>query len=335
MILVTGGTGLVGSHLLYHLIKKGSKVRAIHRKTSNLERVARVFSYYSEDAENLFAKIEWLEADINDIPNLEIAFAGIDEVYHCAALISFDPKDYEKMMKINVEGTSNMVNLSLAYKVKKLCYVSSIAAIGKSVGSQIITEENAWNETDANVYALSKHAAELEVWRGSEEGLTTAIINPGVIVGPGFWETGSGMFFKVGARASRFYPPGGSGFVTANDVVKMLIVLMRSPISQERFIAVGQNYSYLEVLTKITKMLHKKAPTRVLRSWHLAILWRLDWFWCFISGKTRTLTKNGVISFLQPTTYSNTKITEETGFTFESIDETIRFSCAKFLNENP
>ena len=235
MILVTGGTGLVGSHLLLHLLHGELKVKATYRNADKLEDVKKIFSYYTADTEELFAKIKWIEADLNDLPSLEDAFKGITQVYHCAALISFDPRDFHELRKINIKGTANVVNLCIAKKVKKLCYVSSIGAIGPSLNGGMSTEENEWQDGVSNVYAMSKHSAELEVWRGSQEGIPVVIVNPGVILGPGFWNSGSGLLFKMASEGPRFYPPGGTGFVTVNDVVKTMVQLMDSDIKNEAF----------------------------------------------------------------------------------------------------
>src|SRR5690606_26945411 len=192
MILVTGGTGLVGAHLLYFLLNNGQKVKAIHRKSSDLNAVLQVFGYYTSEAKKLFNNIEWVEANLNDIPALTKAFQGVEYVYHAGAYVSFDPKNFSKLQKSNIEGTANVVNLCLEFGVKKLCHVSSIAAIGKSE-SEPIHEEMPWNpDDDNNVYAISKYGAEMEVWRGTQEGLDAVVVNPGVIIGSGFWNKGTG-----------------------------------------------------------------------------------------------------------------------------------------------
>ena len=203
MILVTGGTGLVGSHLLFHLISNGNTVRSNYRTKASIEKVRKVFGYYSEDPSTLLEQIDWVQADITDLGGLDCLFDGVQYVYHCAALISFDPKDFKLLERINVEGTANIVNLCLKYGIKKLCYVSSIAAIGPSIKQKEVTEENEWNEAKANVYGITKYNAELEVWRGSQEGLNIVIVNPGVVIGPGFWKSGSGTFLPM-------YPRGRS-----------------------------------------------------------------------------------------------------------------------------
>ncbi len=333
MILVTGGTGMVGSHLLFSLVNSNTPVKATYRKNSDLSKVKKVFSYYSDDYITLFKKIIWVEANINDIPALEIAFNEVTKVYHCAALISFSPKKYKTLYKINVEGTANIVNLCIANKVNKLCYVSSIATIDNNKTSNTITEDKEWNDANANVYALTKYDAEMEVWRGTQENLSTVIVNPGVIIGPGYWNTGSGVLFKTAAKGSTYYPPGGTGFITVNDVVKMMISLMESDITNERYIAVAENKTYKAILSEITKPLNISAPTKELKFWQLKILSRLDWLRAFFSNTDRKLTKNTIISLKNRQEYSNAKITKAIDFKFEAMHKAIDFCCTIYKKE--
>jgi nucleoside-diphosphate-sugar epimerase len=196
MILVTGGTGLVGSHLLYHLLQKNDSVKAIHQHSSDLLAVKNVFGYYTKDVDVFFDKIIWVEADLNDIPELEIVFTDITHVYHCAAFISFDPKDYKKMRKINIDGTTNIVDLCILNSVEKLCFVSSVATLERDTKKDFIDESENWDNTkDKSGYAITKYGAEKEVWRASQEGIDMVIVNPGVILGSGFWNKGSSALF--------------------------------------------------------------------------------------------------------------------------------------------
>lgn len=322
MILVTGGTGLVGAHLLYRLTVNKQQVRAIYRSEASLEKVKKVFSYYSQDATTLFHTIDWVAADITDIPALEEAFTGITHVYHCAALISFDPKDYYTLKKINVVGTRNLVNISTHNGVQKFCYVSSIATIGKEVGSPTANEESEWNNTHANVYALTKYSAEMEVWRASQEGLKVVMVNPGVILGPGFWE-GSGTFFTTAAKGQRYYPPSGSGFVAVTDLVSLMIMSMESDVVNERFITVAKNLSYKEALTSMAIALGKKAPSKQLPLWLLELLWRLDWLATTVTGKKRKLSKNQVYGLREQKLYNNEKSRSTFSFEYSDINTTI------------
>ena len=197
-----------------------------------------------------------------------------------------------------------------------------------------VTEENEWNDTNANVYALTKRAAEMEVWRASQEGLSIAIVNPGVILGPGFWKTGSGALFSTAAKGRGYYPPGGTGFITVHDVVKMMIGIMNSSIVNERFVAVSENFSFLDILSKLTKNLNKPKPYKKLKFWQLEILWRLDWLQNTITKRSRRLTKNSVLSLRDKQIFSNAKIREMLDFKFEPLEGTIQFSCSKFLEEH-
>ncbi|MET6989225.1 NAD-dependent epimerase/dehydratase family protein [Sediminicola arcticus] len=335
MVLVTGGTGLVGSHLLLKLLEQGVKVRAIHRVESDLSRVEKIFSYYDSPSSKFFDKIEWVVADINTIPDLEKAFEGVSQVYHCAALISFDPNDYEQLHKVNVEGTANIVNLCISNNIEKLCYVSSIAAIGKSIDNHEATEENDWYQPHASVYSITKTAAELEVWRGSQENVPVVIINPGIILGPGFWKSGSGTLFQRASKAPKYFPPGGSGFIAVSDVVNIMTNLMKSDTQNERFIVISKNLSYQEILQKLTHAIKKDPPNKQIPFWTLEILWRLDWFWCLIANRKRQVTSASVYSLKNREFYSNTKLVERLDYTFASLEETILFSTKIFNEEHP
>lgn len=332
MILVTGGTGLIGSHLLFHLAKSGKNVKASYRNKNSIDKVLEIFGYYSDQPAALFQKISWVKADISDISSLMPLFEEVEYVYHCAALISFSPKDYQALVKTNSEGTANIVNMCLEHHVKKLCYVSSIAAIGPSTKGQVTHEDNEWNDANVSVYGLTKHDAELEVWRGSLEGLSVVVVNPGVVLGPGFWHSGSGTFFKYASKEKKSYFPGGTGFVSVNDVTSAMIFLMESSIKGERFILVSENLSYQELFQKMASKLEVQAPTKQIPFWLLEILWRLDWLQSNLRGKRRKLTKNVVKGLYHQETYSNDKIKKTIDFKFENLDSVIEFCCEKFKN---
>ena len=328
MILVTGGTGLVGSHLLYHLTQKHDTVRAIFRTKEKREHVKKIFSYYTDDVQLHFSKIEWIQADITNVPSLEPVFNDITEVYHCAALVSFNPKDYRKMRRVNIEGTANIVNFSISQEVKKLCFVSSIAAVGDSINGSPINEENEWIDTsDNHEYAITKYGAEMEVWRGSQEGLNVIIVNPGVILGSGFWQEGSGKMFTHINRGFKFYTEGVTGFVGVTDVVKAMIQLTESTVKNERFILVSENKSYKDILFSIADGLHKKRPSIKTGRLITAIFWRIDWLLTKITGKEPLLTKSSAKSSHNKSYYSSEKIKKQLHFKFDSIDKVITKVC--------
>ena len=334
MILVTGGTGLVGSHLLFKLVKNGHFVRAIYRSKEKIETVKHVFSYYTKNVEELFSNIEWVEGDITDIPKLSEAFKGITHVYHCAAFISFDPHYYHSLRQINIEGTANVVNLCISNKIEKLCYVSSIAAIGKELSNILITEDSPWNkDEDHSVYAITKYGAEMEVWRGCQEGLDVVVVNPGVIIGSGFWRFGSGSFFKRIYKGLKYYTTGTTGYVAVNDVVNIMILLMVGRIKNERYIIVAENLSFQSFFTKIANALNVEPPKKKASSLLLQIAWRMDWLRSKLRGKHRRLVKHSVTSIQSITEYDNSKVKHDLNYEFNPVDSSISSTSQHFLSD--
>ena len=335
MILVTGGTGLLGSHLLYELAKNHDGLRATIRPSSDLTRVHKVFGYYAErtEADYLFKKIEWVTASINDIPALTSAFKDIETVYHCAALVSFDPSDEKRLRKINIEGTANVVNLCIAKNVKKLCYVSSVAAIGTGGTNLKLDETAKWNpEEDHNDYAISKYGAEIEVWRGTQEGVETVIVNPGIIIGPGFWESGSGRIFSRINKGLKYHFPKVSGFVGVKDVVKTMIQLTKSEIKNENFIVVSENLSFENVLKTTAEYMGKPKPLKQLKKWMIILGWLLQKIGSWFGGK-RQLTRDSIKSLHSKTYYNNSKIRDAIGMEFTPMDDVLEETARIYNRE--
>ncbi|PKV66215.1 nucleoside-diphosphate-sugar epimerase [Polaribacter sp. Hel1_33_96] len=331
MILVTGGTGLVGSHLLYHLCLQNVAIRAIYRTKSSLENVKKVFRYYTED-ENLFSKIEWYQADITDVPKMIPAFSDVKHVYHCAAFISFNPKDYRKMRKVNIHGTAIIVNLCIAAKIEKLCFVSSIAAVGDSLKGKIVTEENEWNkELDNSGYSITKFGAEMEVWRASQEGVDVVVVNPGVILGSGLWNSGSGKLFSQVNNGFRFYTEGVTGFVSVQDVVKPMILLMNSPVKNERFILISENKSFKEIFFLIADTLGKSRPSIKIKPWQTNLFWRFAWCVSKIARKEPLLSKYSARSAHSVAEYSSEKIQKKINYQFEDLEKSVQRISKRYL----
>jgi dihydroflavonol-4-reductase len=334
MVFVTGGTGLVGSHLLLKLTQDNISVRALYRTEEKLEQVKKIFGYYTEDPFSLFDRIDWIQGDILDIPSLEAAFQQVTQVYHCAAYISFNPANFKLLERINREGTANIVNMCIAKNVRKLCHVSTIGTIGRTVTDERADEETEWSRQHANPYAITKYLAEMEVWRGAEEQVKVVIVNPGVILGPGFWKSGSGTFFKTAAKGYSYYPPGGSGFVSVTDVIHCMVKLMNSDIHGERFILVAKNLTYKELLGKIAQSLGEKSPQKSLKIWQLQIGRFVDVLRNLLTGKERTITKSTIYGLQHPTNFNNAKIKKFLEFDFESLDGQIEFSSRLFTSEH-
>ncbi len=325
MILVTGGTGLVGSHLLYHLLLKNDSVKAIHQNTSDLLVVKKVFSYFTSDVDTLYDKIVWFEADLNDVPELEIAFKDITHVYHCAAFISFDPKDYKKMRKINIDGTTNIVNQCILNSISKLCFVSSVATLEKDIKKDVIDESENWENTkDKSGYAITKYGAEKEVWRASQENVDIVIVNPGVILGSGFWNKGSSSLFLKVKNGFPFYTEGIAGFVDVIDVVQIMQKLMLSEVKNERFVLVSENITFKDLFFQIADALKVKRPVlRVSKTWS-EIIWRFEKVKSTIFRSSPVITKYSSRSSQSKKIYSSIKIKSVLNVTFIKITKTIQ-----------
>ncbi len=335
MILVTGGTGLVGSHLLYFLLKDNQTVRAIHRKSSDLEAVKEVFSYYTSAYDVLFNKIDWVEADITQIPSMTEAFKDITHVFHAAAYISFDPKHYYKLKKVNIEGTANVVNLCISNKVEKLIHVSSIATLGKVQKEALISETTKWNSEDKNsVYAISKFGGEMEVWRGTQEGLNATIVNPGIILGSGHWNSGSGVVLKSVAKGIPFYTSGGIGIVDVQDVAKAMTLLMQNSISNQSYILVGKSIYYKELFSELAVHLSKKPPKKKVPKWLLMAFSKADWLLSIIFRTKRRLLKATVHSLYKLSFYNTSKVETDLNFSFIPYKETLARVAKNYMKHN-
>ncbi len=333
MIFVTGGTGLVGAHLLYELTLSGKKVKALKRKSSNLKQVLKTFSYYTDKAQDLFELINWVEGDILDYFSIEKLLKDVTEIYHCAAIVSFDPKDRKRMIANNVEGTANLVNAAIENKVKKVCHVSSIAALGRLENGIPVTEETNWVPVKKiSGYSESKFFSEAEIWRGIEEGLDAVIINPSIIFGPSNWETGSSKMFKTIWDGMKFYTKGVTGFVDVKDVVKAMVLLMDEnnfeSAKNQRFILSAEDWSYKKVFNQIADNLGKPRPTVFASDFLLQIVWRAAKLASVLNGRPSLITNESVANSNKIFSYDGNKIEKQFGFKYLSIAESIKQTAA-------
>lgn len=338
MILVTGGTGLVGAHLLYELTNSGLRVKALRRQQSNTEWVKKIFSYYTHQVDELYARIEWVEGDILDYLSLEEALKGITCIYHCAAIVSFHGDDNDIMLNNNVKGTGNLIDAAIHNGVQRFCHVSSIAALGKTQDGSVITEDTYWTPSKRKSgYSLSKFFSEMEVWRGIEEGLDAVIVNPSIIIGPGNWEIGSPKLFQSIWKGLKYYTKGITGFVDVRDVVKAMILLMDDSLFEEiknqRFILNAGNLSYQDFFNKIADGLNKPRPRNFASDIKLHIAWRMAKAGSFFTGKRPVITRDAVSGSNQKNHYSGEKISAKTGFTYRSLDSSITDIAELFLKD--
>lgn len=315
MILVTGGAGLLGKELITQLLLAGKPVRAIYNKTM------------IADFEN--ESLQQMQCDILDVVGLEEAMEGVDQVYHCAAIVTFNPGRKPEMFKINIEGTANVVNAALDAGIKKMVYVSSVAALGRIREDGPINETMNWTEETSNsAYGQSKYLAEMQVWRGIGEGLNAVMVNPVIILGAGNWNGGSSQIFKTAYDEFPWYTEGSTGFVDVKDVVKAMIELMNSDITAERFIISAENRTYADVFGLIAKAFGKKPPHKKVTPLLANIVWRIEAIKSHFTGKDPLLTKETAATAMTKATFDNSKLKAFIpGFEYRKIEDTIAETC--------
>jgi nucleoside-diphosphate-sugar epimerase len=334
MILVTGGTGLLGAHLLYELSQMNQPVRAIFRTEERLNTTRKIFSYYSDTPDVFFNRIEWFQADMTDPVSIGKALEGADQVYHIAASVSFDPSRIEHIIGTNVQGTASIVDQCLEHDNIKFCFVSSTAALGEAPQGEKVIEDYIWKGSMyRSVYSVSKFKSELEVWRGIAEGLNAVIINPSIIIGPGDWTRSSSSLFLRIWKGMKFYTEGVTGYVDVMDVVKVMISLMNSTVQGERFIVSSENLSYKQVFTAIALALQKRPPSMHAGRYLTQIACKLDWMRSFITGWERQLSPEMVRASSRKLYFSNEKVIRQTGLRFRLIEQSIQATARLFLKD--
>ncbi len=334
MIAVTGATGFLGAHLVCMLLQKGKQVRAFKRKQSNMAEFNYIYALFFTNADDQ-TNLNWVEADVLDLPSIELGLEGVDEVYHCAAMVSFHQRDADLMQQINVQGTSNMVNTSLQLGVKKFAHISSIAALGREKSGVTVSEKTKWVTSKLNSnYAISKHRAEMEVWRAAEEGLPVVIVNPGVILGSGDWNKGTCALFGMVKKGMPFFTEGINGYVDVMDVARITILLMEKGVYQERFVLVSENASMKWFLDEVSVMLHQKKPWIKVNKFIAEMAWMAAGIQRLFTGKKSGLTKETSRASLKKYQYNNEKIIRELQYEFIPLKQTLINTCHTF-NNNP
>ena len=318
MILVTGATGLVGSHLLLKLIEQDRVLVALYRSESKKNSTLYFLKERTKSAK--VAEIIWRKGDVCNQPSLAVAFEGITHLYHCAAFISFAHYKQETLIEVNQQGTTNLVNLAIKHQLKKIAYISSIAALGSDTTSDSIDESTPWNaDQDHTPYAYSKFGAELEVWRATQEGVPAVIVNPGVILGTGVEANPLELLCNQIDNGLLFYPKGATGYVTVEDVVQVLTELMDSETENERFILVAENWSYEQMLRRIALIRKKRLPRIGLRKSWLQIAWGLEGI-LSLFGKRRFMTQALISSLCDIKHIQGNRIIKESSFKYSDIE---------------
>lgn len=322
LIFITGASGLVGSYIARKLIQEGHQVRALKRASTSLKLIA-----------DVAAKIEWVEGDLLDTQPLLAHLQGVEVVVHAAAMVSFSSSEQEEMWKVNVEGTANLVNACLLTpSFKKFVHISSIAALGRTKKNTSINEELKWESSDENTYyALTKYQAELEVWRGSEEGLSVIVVNPSIVLGGGDWTNGSTALFKYIHDQKPFYPRGNLNYVDVRDIANAISQLLIQNIHNQRFILNGGNIPYKQFMEIVAAQWKINAPRYEVTPMMAEIAWRWEWLKSVFTGKKALITRETARMSSKNYQYETQKIQQTIGFQFTDLNDTIRYVCQKLI----
>lgn len=323
MIFITGANGFVGSYIARKFLQAGYPVKASIRPNSSRDLI-----------QDIDDQIMWVEGDILDISFLSEHIQGVDYVIHAAAYISYAPEDKPFMYQVNVDGTANVVNACLKNKVKKLCHLSSVAALGMSQDKKNIDEKHPWQESDLNTnYAQTKHLAELEVWRGKAEGLNMVILNPSIVIGPGDWDRSSTQIFKYVWKEKKYYTEGKINYVDVRDVADIAYRLCLSPVQSERFIVNAGLTTYQAFLNQVADHLARKKPTQSLSPFLANFAWRFAQAQSLITGKPPFITQDAIRVARKTVHYPSDKLRNKLDFQFHELDDTIKWTCQELIKK--
>jgi len=322
MILVTGATGFLGSYIVKLLVESGYSVRALRHRSPLPSWI---------DA-SIWNKVEWIQADLLDPIALYDAMEGVEGVIHSAAVVSFSKSGRKEMYAVNVEGTANVVNAAIEQKIKRFVHVSSIAALGRTREAALVTEDKKWEHSPNNThYAITKHQAEMHVWRGFAEGFGGAIINPSTILGYGNWHSSSNTIFKNIYRGFRWYTSGLNGFVGVEDAARAAVELLFSSIHGKRFIVNAANIPFRDLFNSIAKGFGVAPPSKEASPLVGAIAWRLEAVRSFFTGSKPLLTKETAKVGLSHTAFDGSALLAALpSFTYTSMDTVIKNACEKY-----
>jgi nucleoside-diphosphate-sugar epimerase len=322
MVLVTGGTGFLGAYIIKNLIEKKFKVRAIRRSAK--------LPFFIPSS--IMEQVEWVDGDVLDIIALADAMKGVDAIVHSAAIVSFNKRNRSDMYAVNVEGTANVVNIALENNIQRLVHISSVAALGRTIKMDRINEERKWSKNKNNThYAISKHQAEMEVWRGFSEGLSGVILNPGTILGYGDWHTSSCAIFKNVYKEFPWYTEGVNGFVGVEDVAEATVQLLSSDITEKRFIVNAENWTFRKLIDTIAEHFGKQKPQREATPLLGEIAWRLEYFKSLFNGSKPLLTRESTKVAHSKTEFDNSALLKAIpAFSFSPLDTVIHNACEKY-----
>jgi dihydroflavonol-4-reductase len=334
MILVTGATGHLGSHVLFELTSAGKSVRALFLDSRKIELVKKIFNFYHPNYLELLEKIEWVQAGINDYGKLISYMHDIQHVYHIAGKVSFNNGDRKILNQVNIYGTANVVNACLETGIEKLCHVSSISALGELESPEVVDENVIWNQgSSASAYGISKYKGEMEVWRGIYEGLNAVIVNPSVIIGPGMWIGPGSQILSSINKGLKFYPSGSSGYVDVRDVARSMILLTNSNYTGDRYIVNAENMKHQHFMNLIADAFERPRPVYRVNPFHEKLAVTAEFVRKLFTGLPPRINLKTLKIASENLAYSNAKIRDALGMIFIPVEESVKYTVQLFKEE--
>lgn len=313
MVAITGASGLLGRHLVDRILSEGVGVIAIVR-----------------DPQVRFPDgVLVRQGDVVDPLAIQEAIEGADAVIHAAALVSFNPRRRKEILDVNVDGTRNVVNACLKLGIKNLIHISSVSALGRKPGVAI-TEENTWTDQYSSDYGTSKYLAELEVYRGAEEGLIVGLVNPSVILSGTPVHRSSGSLFDYVWKERRFYADGILNYVDVRDVGDAVYELLKNPKPGERFTLSAGTLPYLDFFKRVAHRWNKRAPSLRIPGALVYAFGLAEEMRCWVIGAEPLITRQSAASTTHNFRYDTSKAQRDLGTRYRDLNETIDWCCAEY-----
>lgn len=314
MVAITGATGLLGGHIINRLLAEGVSPIALQRAGHD---------------HPFPPGVSKRQADILDQVSLKEAFEGATTVIHSAAFVSFNPRRRKKIFEVNVAGTRNVIDTCLQLGIRNFIHISSVAALGCAPGEEI-TEESKWTNALTSDYGESKYLAELEVFRGAEEGLTISIVNPSIILSASQPNRSSAMLFNYIWNEKPYYTEGSLNYVDARDVADAVYQLYNKPRAGEKFILSAGHLPYREFFALVAKRFNKRAPSIKIGSTLSYWAGLAEEVRGLLSNREPLMTRQSVGVAIHSFHYCNKKA-QQIGLRFRPLEETINWCCEDFL----
>jgi nucleoside-diphosphate-sugar epimerase len=333
LVLLTGATGLLGSHILIELLKNGYSARLLVRDVEKAKlQLKEIAGWYSLNISNYEEKISYFQGDVLDLGKLEDAFQEVQYVIHAAAIVSSKRAEKDFMLKTNAEGTANMVNIANDLNVNKFVHISSVSTLGPNPDGAVDEDYFFKPGPNTSAYAITKYAAEQEVWRSIEEGLNAVILNPSFVIGPSRKETSSSAIFHAVKKGLPGYINGRTGYVDAKDVAKVCVMMLSNELSAERFILNAENRNTLDFINTIARNLNVKPPKREVKASWTPVIVFFSFIRSLFNKKATQISKDQIRMASSRKDFDGNRILHKVkGFEYTPINQSIE-ETAKIMN---